>query len=88
MLRNKPAKLVACGPNEPVDMDLIDILVSISRTTCARHSGNFALAIIYLLSSTNLKLVTIAPPPLARIAGISCFMLWSTPRTLTLIVRS
>jgi hypothetical protein len=28
MLRNKPAKLVACGPNGPVDMDLIDILVN------------------------------------------------------------
>ena len=26
-LRNKPAKLVACGPNGPIDMDLIDILV-------------------------------------------------------------
>ena len=25
MLRNKPAKLVAWGPNGPVDMDLIDI---------------------------------------------------------------
>jgi hypothetical protein len=27
MLRNKTAKLVTCGPNGPIDMDLIDILV-------------------------------------------------------------
>jgi hypothetical protein len=27
-LRNKPAELVACGSNGPVDMDLIDVLVN------------------------------------------------------------
>ena len=27
MLRNKTAKLVSCGPNRAIDMDLIDILV-------------------------------------------------------------
>ena len=26
-LRNKPSKLVTCGPNGPIDMDLIEILV-------------------------------------------------------------
>ncbi len=32
MLRNKPAKLVAWGPDGPVNMDLIDILVNAIST--------------------------------------------------------
>ena len=39
MLRSKPAKLVACGPNGPVDMDLIDVLVNAISSLEKRIDG-------------------------------------------------